>query len=257
MTNQLDKTIKLKQLVLGTNAPQRIIAPIVADNFRDVLMQAQAIIDSPAEIVEWRIDYLGTMTDFNQLVTTGQSLQALIGNIPLIVTNRTSAEGGKLDFVEENYLGAYEQLIEAQIPDAIDVEFSQSDHVIEQLKHLTNNSTTKLILSHHDFKGTPLKDDLVFLYSRMAKQNPDIVKVAVTPNSRDDVLHLMNATVAADKQIDMSIISMSMGDLGKITRVAGNLFGSVATFASVVESSAPGQISADHLRTAMELIDLN
>ncbi|WP_137597583.1 type I 3-dehydroquinate dehydratase [Paucilactobacillus kaifaensis] len=257
MNQKLDKSIKLKQLILGTNAPQRIIAPIVADNFRDVLMQAQTIVDSPAEIIEWRIDYLGEMTDFSQLVTTGQSLQALIGNIPLIVTNRTSAEGGQLEFVEKNYLDAYEQLIEADVPDAIDVEFAQSDHIITHLKHLTNNSKTKLILSHHDFKGTPLRDDLIFLYSRMAKLEPDIVKLAVTPNSHEDVLHLMTATTAADHQIKMPIIAISMGDLGKITRVSGSLFGSIATFAAVVESSAPGQISAEHLRTVMELIDLN
>lgn len=257
MNQKIDKSIKLKQLILGTNAPQRIIAPIVADNFRDVLMQAQAIIDSPAEIIEWRIDYLGALTDFKQLVTTGQSLQALIGNIPLIVTNRTSAEGGQTDFVADNYLAAYEQLIAAEVPDAIDVEFSQSDRIITHLKHLTSNSKTKLILSHHDFKGTPLRDDLIFLYSRMAKLAPDIVKLAVTPNSREDVLHLMTATTAADHQIEMPIIAMSMGNQGKITRVSGNLFGSVATFAAVVESSAPGQLSADHLRTVMELIDLN
>lgn len=257
MNLKIDKSIKLKQLTLGTSAPQRIIAPIVADNFRDVLMQAQAIVDSPAEVIEWRIDYLGAMTDFSQLITTGQALQALIGNIPLIVTNRTSTEGGQLDFDEANYIEAYEQLIQADVPDAIDVEFSQADRAINHLKHLTNNSKAKFILSHHDFKGTPVRDDLIFLYSRMAKLEPDIVKLAVTPNSREDVLHLMTATTAADHQIDMPIIAMSMGTQGKITRVAGSLFGSIATFAAVVESSAPGQITAEHLRTVMELIDLN
>ncbi|KIS03675.1 type I 3-dehydroquinate dehydratase [Paucilactobacillus wasatchensis] len=257
MTQQPDKTINLKQLVLGTHAPQRMIAPIVADNLRDVLMQGRAIVASPAEIAEWRLDYLGTVVDFDQLVTTGQALQAILGNIPLIVTNRTAAEGGKTEYSEAAYIASYRALIEAEVANAIDVEFSQSDHTIAELTHLTNNSDTKLILSHHDFKGTPLTNDLIFLYSRMAKLNPDMVKLAVTPNSREDVLHLMNATVAADRQIEPPIISMSMGDLGKITRVAGELFGSVATFASVVESSAPGQLSAEHLRTVMELINLN
>ena len=40
---------------------------------------------------------------------------------------------------------------------------------------------------------------------------------------------------------------MAMGDLGKVTRVSGELFGSCLTFASVGRASAPGQIAVDEL----------
>jgi 3-dehydroquinate dehydratase-1 len=38
---------------------------------------------------------------------------------------------------------------------------------------------------------------------------------------------------------------MSMRDLGKVTRVAGELIGSVLSFASLEQASAPGQIPID------------
>ena len=42
---------------------------------------------------------------------------------------------------------------------------------------------------------------------------------------------------------DTPIISMSMGSLGAISRMTGELFGSAVTFASLSKSSAPGQLT--------------
>jgi len=44
---------------------------------------------------------------------------------------------------------------------------------------------------------------------------------------------------------------MSMGPQGRLTRLAGGLFGSDVTFASGSTSSAPGQIPIEMLRQAM------
>jgi len=50
------------------------------------------------------------------------------------------------------------------------------------------------------------------------------------------------------------LITMSMGALGSITRIAGWLFGSDLTFAVGVASSAPGQIPAAELREVYKLL---
>lgn len=251
MTKQID----LNKLTLGTDQPERIIVPIVADNVEEILLQADTIMTSPADIVEWRLDYLPVETVTEKLVEIGKRLKEILGELPLIVTNRTSDEGGMQEFNEQRYVEWYDTLVSAQIADAIDVEFSKSDQVITHLKHLTNNSDTKLILSHHDFEKTDEKNVLVFLFAQMAKQEPDIIKVATTPANREDVMNLMDATIAADNQIKQPIISMAMGRLGKISRIAGETFGSVATFAAVKKVSAPGQFNATDLRRTLDIIE--
>lgn len=250
----MDKQLKIKDLMLGNQQPQRIIVPIVADQLDEVLVQAETIMTSPADLVEWRIDYFAQDFNIDQLIATGKKLKQILGSKPLIITNRTSDEGGMLDFDEAQYIDAYEQFIEANIADVIDVEYSKSDQVITHLKHLTDNSDTKLLLSHHDCAKTESKEVLIFLFAQMAKQNPDIIKVARAPKDREDVMALMNATLAADHQIDQPIIAMSMGKLGQISRIAGQTFGSVATFASLTHTSAPGQLPAGELRRILDLL---
>jgi 3-dehydroquinate dehydratase I len=49
-------------------------------------------------------------------------------------------------------------------------------------------------------------------------------------------------------------VTMAMGALGGISRIAGGLFGSDITFAMGEDASAPGQIPIDRLRQAMEVV---
>ena len=50
------------------------------------------------------------------------------------------------------------------------------------------------------------------------------------------------------------MISMAMGGLGSISRIAGENFGSAVTFATVGAASAPGQFPIQELRTMMEVL---
>lgn len=247
MTSETDKTVKIGNLTLGNQQSSQIIAPIVATNFADVLKEATAIANSQANLVEWRLDYLTDLTAYADLIQTAAQLHQIVGSRPIIATNRTSNEGGQRQYHEE-YITSYQQLIDHHLVDAIDIEFSQSDTTINQLINLAQSGNVATILSHHDFDQTPAKEELIFLMAQMAKCHPSIVKVAVMPNSREDVMTLMDATLAADHQIDQPLITMAMGELGKVTRIAGQTFGSIATFATVGAASAPGQISVNNLK---------
>lgn len=253
--DQKSKTIIVGGLELGSDQPERIIVPIIAENYESVLKQAEKITHSAADMVEWRLDYLQSdLSDFDTLVGTAIDLKSTLGDIPIIATSRTVKEGGEFDYPGTIYVDAYNQLIQAEIVDAIDVEFSREDVEIGQLRSLTTNGDVTMIMSHHDFEKTPEKNELIFLMSQMAKANPDIIKVAVMPKYREDVMNLMDATIAADNQVTQPLLTMSMGDLGKISRVAGKTFGSVATFGSVGKSSAPGQLSAGELKTILDTL---
>jgi len=81
--------------------------------------------------------------------------------------------------------------------------------------------------------------------------------MAVMPQSADDVLTLLTATNEARKTLSQPVITMSMGDLGKVSRLAGEVFGSCLSFATVGAASAPGQIALDHLRPELEDLKLS
>ena len=83
----------------------------------------------------------------------------------------------------------------------------------------------------------------------------DIAKIAVMPKDYHDVLTLLAVTnTARNGQVGIPMITISMGEAGKISRLAGGLFGSDITFAAGRESSAPGQMSFHDLQRGMALL---
>jgi 3-dehydroquinate dehydratase-1 len=81
----------------------------------------------------------------------------------------------------------------------------------------------------------------------MAASGADVVKIAVTPQSTADVLTLLGATARAAETLDVPVIGIAMGELGRVSRLCGGEFGSAATFATVGEGSAPGQMTAEQV----------
>ncbi|MCT6891382.1 MAG: type I 3-dehydroquinate dehydratase, partial [Lactobacillus sp.] len=69
-------------------------------------------------------------------------------------------------------------------------------------------------------------------------------------HSATDVLTLLAATTEMKAEIANPLITMAMGDIGKVTRVAGQVFGSSLSFGAVGKTSAPGQLSIADLRNA-------
>ena len=84
----------------------------------------------------------------------------------------------------------------------------------------------------------------------------DVAKIAVMPQSREDVMTLMEVTMEADHSLDIPVVTMSMGRLGVLSRLAGTLTGSAMTFASVGEASAPGQIPIEQMRVFCQLLSM-
>lgn len=74
------------------------------------------------------------------------------------------------------------------------------------------------------------------------------------PQSRKDVVTLLSATEEMDRRTTRPLITMSMGPLGMISRLCGEVFGSSLTFGSVGKTSAPGQVGAKELANVLKLI---
>ncbi|HFB1518171.1 type I 3-dehydroquinate dehydratase, partial [Neisseria gonorrhoeae] len=83
----------------------------------------------------------------------------------------------------------------------------------------------------------------------------DICKIAVMPQSSEDVLTLLSATLEAKRLVAKPVITMSMGQTGAVSRLAGQVFGSSITFGSGTQNSAPGQIGVSALRAALDCLE--
>ena len=92
----------------------------------------------------------------------------------------------------------------------------------------------------------------------MQQRGCDIGKVAVLPHDPGDVLTLLSVTwTMADRYPQTPVLTMSMGGLGLLTRMAGQVVGSCATFAMVGRPSAPGQVPVEDLQPVLRLLDAN
>ena len=139
-----------------------------------------------------------------------------------------------------------------QTADAIDVELATPG--VAGLVSRARAAGLAVVVSHHDFAATPPADEIVALLRRQRDVGADVCKVAVMPHDPDDVLALLTATRAFARDADRPVVTVAMGALGVVSRLAGGVFGSAMTFASAGAVSAPGQVDVERLRAALALL---
>jgi len=64
----------------------------------------------------------------------------------------------------------------------------------------------------------------------------------------------LEVTLEAKNTLAIPVITVSMGSCGVASRLLGGVFGSAVTFAVGKESSAPGQIPIDEMKTVLDVI---
>lgn len=250
------KSVKLGTFRLGEGRP-KVILPITEETEVDVVNCANYYRRQEADMVEWRIDYYEDFTDFEGLAELTKRVKTSIQK-PLIATFRTIGEGGEAAIGRSQYVEMYRYIIEARAVDAIDVEFDRGQDILDDLIPFAHKHKVKVIVSHHDFIKTPTSNNLVEKLQALGQTQADICKIAVMPHDEADVLNLMTASQTASTLIDQPLITMAMGKLGLVTRLAGEIFNSAATFAAVDGMiSAPGQIDLDTLNDALDLLTLS
>ncbi len=248
-------TVTVKNVVIGDGIP-KICIPIVATTKEDIIKEAKNLLMFPVDVVEWRVDWFEHVVDFAQVKSVLLELNRVLTNIPLLFTFRTMNEGGVKEFETNDYILLLEETIETKLIDCIDIEIFTGDNVVQEIINKAHENGVKVVASNHDFNQTPSKEEIVRRLLKMQVLGADIPKIAVMPNSKMDVLVLLEATLEmSEKYADRPIITMSMTDLGVISRLSGQVFGSSVTFASVQKASAPGQIPAKQLNDILHILN--
>ena len=254
MRQQSKEKVIVRGRAIGGPLPL-ICLPLVAKNSDSLLRQANELIHMQPDLLEWRIDDYQKVTAVTDCLAVLEELRTVIADIPLIFTCRIDREGGLQKIPQEKRLELISAAMASGKVDIVDIGLCNEKDFIETVRKKAAANGVKLILSHHNFSETPTGE---FIYTTLVKaqeMGADIAKLAAMPNDYTDVLTLMSATnKARNEVVDVPMVTISMGPQGKITRLAGGLFGSDITFAVGRESSAPGQIPINELRTGMALL---
>lgn len=248
---EMPRTVKGKKI---TSEEPIICIPIVETSSDEIIARAQELVSLGTQMIEWRIDYFEYANNTEEISRVFEALRAIVYDTILIATIRTRAQGGRMEAAPKRCAELLTEIAACHVADFIDVEFftfEQPKTLIEEL----HRRGTKVICSHHDFTQTPPPDVMKMLLFQMSKGKPDMMKLAVMPQKTSDVLDLLRVTseVHADFP-DLPLITMSMGRMGMISRISGEIFGSCVTFGSVGESSAPGQVPAARLSDALAFV---
>ncbi|MEE1243622.1 type I 3-dehydroquinate dehydratase [Frisingicoccus sp.] len=250
-------TVYIKNLAIGEGKP-KICIPICGKTKADILNEAENILKLPADIIEWRADWYEEIFDPAAVGDSLAALRAVIGEMPLLFTFRSVQEGGEKGISPQKYMELAQLVCESGMIDALDVELFMDSKINPMIVDMAHQHQIVIIASNHDFRKTPEKDELTRRMILMDEMGADILKVAVMPKSKTDVLELLSATEEMGRlYTEKPVITMSMGPMGLISRLAGEVFGSVLTFGAGEKASAPGQISARQLEMVLNTIHDN
>lgn len=250
--------VKIRDVELGQGIP-KIAVPLVGLSEEEIMQEIICLKSIKFDIVEWRVDYYNHVEDIEKVKELLQKIRKSLNNIPILVTFRNYQEGGNKEISLEYYIDLNKAIAATGNADIIDIElFAMGDKLIKKFLEDLHKYDVKVIMSNHDFHKTPHRSELVWRMCKMQQLGADMAKIAVMPRSPEDVLELLNATCEMKcKHNDTPIITISMGSLGIISRLSGEIFGSAVTFASVKGQSAPGQLQADKLYKILQLINID
>jgi 3-dehydroquinate dehydratase-1 len=245
----------VRTTVIGEGAPKTIV-PTTGASVEQVLAQAKAIGDNAAaDIIEFRIDYLDFATEPARVVALGKQVAEAVRHKPLILTFRTKAEGGTKAIDDADYGKLYLALIKGGFADMLDVEMFRDPQVVAQLVGAAHKAGIKVVMSSHDFQKTPDTEEIIARLRKQDALGADVLKIAVMPQTSADVLKLLDASAQIRARYsDKPLLVMSMGGIGAITRLSGEVFGSDMTFGMIGVPSAPGQVDVGQLRQVLEVV---
>ena len=225
----MDREVAIGGVVLGPSP--RIVAA-----GGEPELEALARADG-ADVVEVRADLFDD-PEPGAMVAALRRLRA--AGRPIVFTVRAEAEGGKP--LDEARRAA---LYHAALPqvDAIDAEIVSTALTVD-LVPAARAAKKLVILSVHALEATPPQDGLLSLVDRGFGLGADVVKLAVHAASIDDLRTLLAVTLATRRR---GIVTLAMGPLGPLSRVALPAAGSLLTYGHVGRPTAPGQLTVAEL----------
>ncbi|WP_127008864.1 type I 3-dehydroquinate dehydratase [Veillonella sp. CHU110] len=232
-----------------------ICVPIVGPTVEDILSQMQEAVQAKVDLIELRPDMW--MKDFHiseeeyipTIVHLVEEVHSRYEKMPILFTWRTLAEGGETSIRSENYGHLLQAIVDQNIVQAIDVELFAYTDTIGQIIKQAHHQGIQTVISYHNFRKTLERDTLHLYAEQMISAGASVIKFALMPTTSDDVFSVLQFTKELTRKYpQLPRITMSMGQLGQMTRICGNVFGNCLTFGTLGQASAPGQVEVAVLK---------
>ncbi|HUQ92550.1 MAG TPA: shikimate dehydrogenase [Bryobacteraceae bacterium] len=203
-----------------------------------LLAHARHEAESGETFLEFRLDYLTQPQQGIKAITD------FLGQFPqctLIATCRRHQNHGHFNGSIEEQVRILDAAIDAGAR-AVDIEVESGENIQSKLDAIRGHAW--LILSYHNFGGTPSLDAVL---RRMLKIPADAYKLVSTARKPSDNYRVLSLAKSHPRS---PLVLLAMGETGFPTRVLSTAMGGLYTYASPssVEGTALGQVSAKMLR---------
>lgn len=195
----------------------------------------------PFDIIEWRLDLTGMGVGGGRWLQRCFDLEQ--AGIPVLLTIRSSAEGGKWTGEEAERLTLYRRGLE--VVSAVDVEINS--RLLPRLVASAHEHAKPLIGSFHDFSGTPPRAMLEDVIRLGWRTGVDIVKLATRLNAPADLALLLDLLGQGTPPRPLCIIGMGAPE----ARLELARAGSCLVYGFLGQSVAPGQLACTDLAAQM------
>jgi 3-dehydroquinate dehydratase/shikimate dehydrogenase len=213
----------------------------IALGFREIeslLAHAREEYNAGERFFEFRLDYLPAP---EQGIAAMRKFLARNADCTVLATCRRHQNQGHFNGSIEQQVKILDAAIEAGAQ-AVDIEIESAENCVDSLEAL--RSRARLVISYHNYGGTPALDTVMRRMLRVAADGYKIVTTAKKPSDNARILAL------AKTYSKTPTILLAMGETGFPTRVLSPSSGGLFTYAAPnsAEGTASGQVSAHQLR---------
>jgi len=203
-----------------------------------LLAHARREIDAGERFLEFRIDYLDRPQQGIEAIRTflEERPEAVI-----LATCRRHQNHGKFNGSIDEQIRVLSSAVDAGAR-SVDIEIESAETAVAKLEPLRNKCF--LIVSYHNYDGTPPIDALV---KRMTKIPADAYKVVTTARKPSDSQRVLSIGKSSPRH---KFVMLAMGETGFPTRVLSPAMGGLYTYAAPTsaEGTAAGQVCSKQLR---------
>lgn len=132
----------------------------------------------------------------------------------------------------------------------VDVEIEAPDDLMEAVRSCAREHGCRLIVSYHDFDGTPTLEALEQTVGACLDRGADLVKIVTTARTTAEAERTLQLY---DRPFPVPLVAFAMGEAGRYTRIACLRKGAPYTYAAPDNgrATAPGQYTQSEMEALL------
>ena len=174
--------------------------------------------------------------------------------LPVVCVCKRPADKGK-------FKGSFEELSRVLLEaikfgaNYVDIPLNMPEKLSKKVVQEARKKKCKVIVSYHDFEGTPDYPKLVKMTQKMTQKGANVVKLASMTRDLQDMVDIISLGKYLEGSNTRHIL-IAMGQKGILSRTLTPTLGGEMMFATLGKKgqTAPGQLSVKELKRAWSLI---